>query len=433
MDASAVADFPAAADSPIERRIFRKIAWRMLPVLAMAYVFNSLDRVNVGFAAITMNADIGLSATTFGYGSGMLFIGYCLFEVPSNLMLFRFGSRVWLSRIMISWGLISAATMFATGPYTYCIGRFLLGVAEAGFFPGAAYYLSQWFPPKHRATIFGWFTVAFPVAALIGSPLSAFLLGLHGVGGLAGWQWMFLVEGIPSVILGLILLFTLTETPAEAPWLTAEEKQIVTAAIKAEVREHEVIDIWKSISDHRVVMLAIIEIGWLVGAYGISLWLPLILKAQNLTTSQIGLLLIIPGAVGCVATIGWSRIADLSGRRLNHLSAMLLVAAVGTAAAGLSSSFVVAFIGLTAAVATTHSTRAVFWVVPTRFLSGIALASGLAFINSVGTLGSFVGSSLMGWLKDVSGTYSLGLTVVASFLTVSGLLCLVLKRYVRVD
>jgi MFS family permease len=284
-----------------ERRVFAKIGWRLMPILIVAYIFNYLDRNNVGFAGLTMNQAIGLTATQFGFGAGVFFVGYCVFEIPSNLALYRVGARVWLSRIMISWGLMSAATSFAVGPNSFYALRLLLGVAEAGFFPGVAFYLGTWFPAQYRTRMIAWFMVAIPVSSVIGGPISGWLLGLDGVGGLAGWQWMFLLEGLPVVFVGLSLLWLLADRPEDVSWLNDDERRIVRDRLAAEQRPREVRRFAVAIRDVRVILLALVQFGFLVGSYAIGIFLPLILREGQLTDIEIGFV-----SSGCyvVAVIG---------------------------------------------------------------------------------------------------------------------------------
>jgi MFS transporter, ACS family, tartrate transporter len=416
----------------IEKRAFAKIAWRLLPLLIVAYIVNFIDRTNIGFAALTMNKDVGLSATELGYGAGILFLGYCFFEVPSNIALYRFGARIWLSRIMVTWGLISMAMMLTTGPKSFYVLRFLLGVAEAGFFPGVAFYLSQWFPAQYRARILAWFLFGIPASALIGGPVSSLLLELNGVAGLAGWQWLFLVEGVPAVILGVLLLIFVTDTPEQATWLTAEEKAIVRARITAEPKERERRHLWASLKDPRVLILAAVQFCFLVGAYGVNIFMPLILKGQNFSNFTVGFLTAVPSLIACVGMILWAGATDRSGGRINGLALTCIVSGVGLGIAVLLSNyFLIAFAGLTAAVLGTSTARAIFWSIPTRFLSGIGAAGGLAFINSIGTIGGFVGPSLMGYLKDATGSFNAGLAGLSAFLFVSVALTYSLRFFIQ--
>lgn len=432
MSSIAVASSTIKGDTAEVERVFGKIAWRILPLLMLGYIFNSLDRVNVGFGALKMNQAIGLSVTQFGYGASLLFIGYLVFEIPSNVVLYRIGARFWLARIMITWGLISAGTAFVVSPTSFYILRFSLGVAEAGFFPGVAFCLAQWFPPNYRARIFAWFMLSVPLSGLIGGPLSGLLLGMDGYAGLAGWQWMFIIEGLPSAILGILALWTLADGPEKASWLTSDERRLASERIKTEIREREVSHLWESMKDIRVLTLAGVEVGWLIGTYGVSIWLPLIIKTQNFSDLNIGILTAIPAGVSCIVMLIWARAVDRSGRKIDNLAAMLLLGGLGLVLAGLTTHvFVVSFIGLAVSIVATNTVRTVFWTIPSRFLSGIGMASGFAFINSVGTLGSFIGTFIVGWLKGMTNSYSLGMIVMAFFLFLATLLSLGLKLFIR--
>src|SRR6476646_821634 len=269
-------------------RVFNKVAWRLLPVLTIAYVFNYLDRNNIGFAALTMNREVGLTATQFGRGAGVLFVGYCFLEVPSNLILYRVGARRWLSRIMISWGLISAATVFVEGPWSFYLLRFLLGAGEAGFFPGVAFYLGHWFPAEDRTRVIAGFSVAIPLSSVIGGALSGAWLPMDGLLGLAGWKWLFILEGLPVAVLGLVVLAVLTERPEEAAWLTDDEKRIIHERVSGEVRHHEVRQLLPALKDPRVLILGAVQFGFLVGSYGVGIWLPQIIKLGHLSNLKIG-------------------------------------------------------------------------------------------------------------------------------------------------
>jgi MFS family permease len=416
----------AAADAsildPAEEQIFRKIAWRVLPLLTAACIVNFLDRTNVGFAALTMNQALGITPAQFGYGAGILFLGYCFLEVPSNLALYHFGARKWLARIMITWGFVSVATIFVVGPKSFYALRFLLGVAEAGFFPGVAFYLSQWFPRQFRARIFAWFLIGIPASSLIGGPISGLLLQMHGVAGLAGWQWLYLVEGAPAVILGIAILVLLTETPGTAKWLTDAEKAVVARRLQMEVRVRAEHRFWHSLRDRRVVMLALIQFTFTIGAYGVAIFLPLIIKAQNFSNLTVGFISAVPSLVACVVMIIWAGVVDRGQRKLLHLACMCILSGLGLVLAIGTGSFIVALAGLTAVVVGTNTARAVLWTIPPRFLSGAAAAGGLALINSVGTVGGVVGPSIMGELRELTGSFDAGRLVLAGFLFVSAAL-----------
>ena len=425
-----LSDTATAASEADEKRIFARIAWRILPLLTLAYIVNFLDRTNVGFAALTMNREIGLTATQFGYGAGILFIGYCLFEVPSNVALYRLGARLWLARILISWGLISMATVFAVGPISFYLLRFLLGAAEAGFFPGAAFYLTLWFPREYRARIYAWFLIAIPASAVVGGPLSGGLLALDGWLGLAGWKWLFLAEGLPAVVMGLLLLALMVDTPQKAKFLSPAERDLVVRRLAAEPKVRERRHLWESLKDGRVLTLALVQFTYTVGAYGVAIFLPLILKEQQFTNVVVGWLTALANLFACVIMIVWAGFIDRSGKAVLNLAITCLVSGFGLVLAITVHSFIPAFIGLTIAVVGTSTARAVLWTIPTRFLSGLAAAGGLAFINSVGIFGGFVGPSIMGFMKDLSGSFDSGLIAMAGFLFVATTLALFTRRYI---
>jgi MFS transporter, ACS family, tartrate transporter len=422
---------PASDETDVERRAFSKIAWRILPVLVLSYIFNYIDRTNIAVAGLTMNHDIGLTASQFGYGAGILFLGYCLFEVPSNLALYRFGARLWIARIMISWGLISGAMMFVSGPKSFYLLRFTLGVAEAGFFPGVAYYLSSWFPATYRARIIGWFLVAIPASSLIGSPLSAFLMRLDGTLGIAGWKWLYMLESIPCVLLGFAVAFLMTERPEEARWLSAEERNVVIAKLRSETRVRPVSTLLAAFTDRRVWLLSGIYLGFSIGSYGIQIWLPLIIKQAGFSDFNVGLLTAIPYLFSVIGMILWASSVDRYGRRINNVVIACLLGALGFFVALKSGSFAVSMVGLSLALVGVNSARAVFWAIPPRFLTGIAAAGGLALINSVGTAGGFVGPSIIGWLKQETGSFTAGLMAMCGFLLAAALLSVALRYSVE--
>ncbi|APT60278.1 hypothetical protein RGI145_23385 (plasmid) [Roseomonas gilardii] len=422
---------PPISAEALKRSAFRKVIWRMLPILTLAYAFNFLDRTNIGFAALQMNRDIGLTATQFGWGAGILFVGYCGFEVPSNMLLYRYGARLWISRIMISWGLLSCAMSFVSGPISFYLLRFVLGVAEAGFFPGIAYFLSAWFPAEYRARILSWFLVAIPVSSLIGGPLSGFLLEMDGALGLAGWQWLFVVEGAPAAIIGIVLLFVLTDRPQDAHWLTPDERQAIITSIESEKRDRAVSRLGVALRDIRVWMCTVVYLGFTVGSYGIQIWLPLILKGQDLTNMQVGWVSALPYLAASIGMILWARSADRSGRKIVNLTACCLLGALGFLLAISTGRFDLSLLGLAAALVGVTSARAIFWSIPTRFLTGIAAAGGIAFINTVGTTGGFFGPTIVGWLKDATGSFEAGLLAMAGFLAVSTLFAFLLRLVIR--
>jgi ACS family tartrate transporter-like MFS transporter len=415
----------------IEQRVLRRNAWRLIPILTLAYIVNYLDRTNLSFAALTMNKDIGLTSTQFGIGAGILFVGYCAFEIPSNLALYRFGARLWIARIMITWGIISAAAAFVTDAYGFYLMRFLLGVAEAGFFPGVAYFLGAWFPPQYRARILAWFLVGIPLSSLIGAPISGLLLELDGLLGLKGWQWLFIIEGLPAVVLGVVVARMLADTPEKAGWLSAEEKQALATMLAQERRERAKTNVLAALADRRVLICALVQFGFTLGSYGVGIWLPQIIKGHDLSNFTVTLLSAIPYVFASAAMIIWAWGVDRSGRKISNLTLACGLAAIGLVGSMLSGALAPALIGLTVALIGVTSARAIFWTIPTRFLVGIGAAGGLAFINSIGTLGGFAGPYLMGFMKDQTGSFEAGLLTMAGLLAVTTLLAASLKLVIK--
>jgi MFS transporter, ACS family, tartrate transporter len=423
---------PVAASSALdaERRVFAKIGWRLMPILILAYIFNYLDRNNVGFAGLTMNQAIGLSATEFGFGAGVFFVGYCLLEIPSNIALYRVGARLWLSRIMISWGLMSAATALASGPNSFYALRLLLGAAEAGFFPGVAFYLGTWFPAQYRTRMIAWFMVAIPISSVIGGPISGWLLTLDGFGGIAGWQWMFISEGLPVVLIGISLLWLLADRPEDVPWLTDEERRLVRERLAAEQRPREVRHLSVAVRDVRVIILALVQFGFLVGSYGIGIFLPLILREGKLTEIEVGFVSSACYVAAVIGMILWAGHVDRGASKVVNLALSCVVSACGfLGAIVFRNNFWVSVIWMSVAVTGVNGARAIFWTIPPRFLTGMAAAGGLAFINSIGTTGGFVGPYVMGWLTDETGSFSAGLLAMSGFLILAAALAWSLRRF----
>ena len=416
-----------------QEQILRKNAWRLLPVLTVAYVVNYLDRTNIGFAALTMNREIGLTATQFGWGAGILFAGYCVFEIPSNLALYRYGARLWIARIMITWGIVSAAMAFIGSAWSFYLLRFLLGVAEAGFFPGVAFYLAFWFPAQYRARILAWFLVAIPVSSLIGGPLSGALLELDGLLGIAGWKWLFVAEGLPAVLLGVAVAFVLADRPETAPWLDASEKQTLAAMLAAEVRDRAQSSFVAALKDVRVVICALVQFGFTLGSYGVGIWLPQIIKASGLANLTVALLSAVPYLFASAAMIWWAMLVDRSGKKIGHLTITCALGTLGLVASVLWPALAPAMASLTLALVGITAARAVFWTIPVRFLTGVGAAAGLAFINSIGTIGGFAGPYLVGFMKDAYGTFQAGLLAMAAILLVTTALAASLKLFVRVE
>ncbi len=416
-----------------QEKILRKNAIRLLPILTFAYLINYLDRTNISFAALTMNRDIGLTATQYGRGAGIFFIGYCLFEIPSNLALYRFGARLWIARIMITWGLLSIAMVLVGGVWSFYVLRFLLGVAEAGFFPGVAFYLAFWFPAQYRARILAGFLVAIPFSTVVGAPLSGLLLELDGMLGLAGWKWLFILEGLPAVVVGFVVAYLLADRPEAAHWLDPQEREVLAGMLAAEPRERVRVGIIEAIRDPRVIICALVQFGFTLGSYGILFWLPQIIKANGLSNLEVTTLTAIPYGFATLAMIWWALIVDKSGKKIGNLVLTCGLGAVGLVVSVLTDQLAIGLIGLTLALIGITSARAVFWTIPTRFLTGVGAATGLAFINSIGVAGGYFGPELMGTLKDLTGGYFAGLLTMAGILAASALLAASLKLLIKLE
>jgi MFS transporter, ACS family, tartrate transporter len=416
------------AKSDIEASTIRAISWRLIPFLVLAYFFSYLDRVNLGFAALTMNAELKFTPLIFAWGAGIFFIGYFLFEVPSNLALERFGASRWIARIMVTWGIISGLMALVSGEWSFYILRFLLGVAEAGFFPGIILYLTYWYPAEYRARFLAAFAIAVPVSTVIGAPVSGLLLGLDGVMGLQGWQWLFVVEGVPSVLLGLVTWFYLTDKPERATWLTSEQKAWLAAKLKAETAAKQAashLTLGEALSSPKVIMLSLSYFGFVGALYGMQFWLPQIVKAFGLTNAQTGFVTAIPYLFGTIAMILWARHSDSSRERVMHVGLPLLLTAVALAVSSTISDPILTMVVLTIAAIGVFCTFAVFWTLPTAWLSGTAAAGAIALINSIGNLAGFGGPYLIGWVKEATGSTSTGLLVLAVLPLIGGLLVLV--------
>lgn len=414
----------------VQQSAMRKTAWRFVPVLVLAYVFNYLDRTNVGFASLTMNKDLGLTATQFGWGAGIMFISYCVFEIPSNLAMYRFGARRWIARIMISWGFAAAATMFAVGPYSFYFIRFMIGVAEAGFNPAVYFLFAQWFPAQYRTRVLAWFLASIPVSSLIGGPLCGILLQMHGFLGLAGWKWLFVIEGLPAVLTGIAAFYLLGDEPKTASWLTAEERNALVTMLAEEKQDRPRKDLLAALKDVRVFILAGIIFAFTLGSIGMAVWLPQILKGYGLSTLKIGFVSSIPYLFGVAASIIWARYAERSGRSVLNLTIATLTTVIGLVFSVLSGALLPALVGITIGLVGLSSIRPVFWSIPPRFLTGVAAAGGLAFINSVGNLGGLVGPLMIGYLKDRTGSLRSGVLGMAVFMLLATVLAASLRTLV---
>ena len=417
-------------DMDIEKRTLRKITWRIVPFIMILYLIAYIDRVNIGFAAITMKEDLGFTSSILGFGAGIFFLGYFLFEVPSNIILHKVGARIWIARVMVTWGIIAGGMAFVESSTSFYVMRFLLGVAEAGFFPGIILYLSYWFPARNRAGVIALFMAAAPIATAIGSPISAALLEMHGIMGLAGWQWMFQIEAIPAVILGVVVFFYMTDRPEKAAWLKPDEREWLVKTMQAEDankggQQHH--SILRGLANPRVLALALIYFGTSAGLYTLGIWAPQIIKELGVSSMTVGLLNAIPPIISVVAMILWSRHSDKTNERTWHVALACLTAAVGLAIAASTGSMFGLIAALTIVNVGISCSKPPLWSMPTMFLSGAAAATGIATINSIGNLGGFAGPAMIGWVKDQTGSFAGGLYFVAGLLILSTVLTLVLS------
>jgi MFS transporter, ACS family, tartrate transporter len=414
----------------LEKRTMDKVTWRLVPFLMLCYFIAYLDRVNVGFAGATMSRDLALSAGAFGGAAGIFFIAYFFFEVPSNLALDRFGARRWIARIMFTWGIISGAQAFVTGEISFNIVRLLLGIAEAGFFPGIIFYLTLWFPAAYRARIVGLFMFAIPISTVIGAPISGLVLNLEGVAGLHGWQWMFIIEAVPALAMTFIVWFYLTDRPLEAHWLHQEESAWLQDRLDAERRNRESIVhlTWlRSLRDPRVIALGFVYMGMNIPQYGLSFFLPQIVKAfGGLSNFEIGVVTALPYVVGAVGMILWGRHSDRTRERKWHVVVPLAVIVLGLALAAVTPSPTVKMLWLCIAGFGFFAVLPVFWTLPTALLSGTAAAAGIAAVNSIGNLGGYFGPQIFGLLRDATRTDLAGLMFLAGCAVVGIVIVLVL-------
>ena len=410
----------------LDARLSLKLLWRIIPFVMLLYFVSFLDRVNVGFAALSMNRALGLSPASFGLGGGLFFIGYVLFEVPSNLILYRVGARRWIARVMVSWGLVAAASAFVVGPRSFYVLRFLLWVAEAGFFPGIILYLSLWFPSRQRATAAAWFMAAAPLSTALGSPLSGAIMQLPTVAGLADWQMLYLVEAAPAILLGFAVLRFLTDTPAQARWLLPQERRRLTETLQQEADARQAQGghsgaVMPALRDPRVLALALIYFGTSAGLYTLGLWVPLIIHQYGFNAWDTGLLTGIPGVAAVLAMLLWAGHSDRTQERSWHVIIPCVAACLGFILAGraqTAAAFIAAIVLVNVGVS---AAKPPLWTLPGTFLSGAGAAAGIALINSLGNLGGFVGPATIGWLRGSTGGYATGLYAVGALLGVSAL------------
>jgi len=414
-----------------ENAVFRRIAWQLLPFLAICQLFAFLDRGNVGFAALTMRGDLAMSATAYGLGAGIFFVGYFLCEVPSNLMLLRFGPRRWIARILITWGLISAATAIAWDAWSFLGLRFLLGLAEGGFFPGILFFLSQWFPSAWRARMVSLLLVAIPLSSVVGALLAGWLLGLNGLLGLHGWQWLFIIEGLPCCVLGLVLFLRLPASIKEAQFLSPAQRQLARAVLDADQATRSKVSATgfrDMLRQPRVWAMAFVFFCVSMTNGSVNFFAPQIIKQAGFSNMTVGLLAAIPYSVGVLAVLVWGWHSDRHNERRWHVVIPLVVAAIGIAITAASETITIQIAGLTFAGLGMFSVLAILWTLPGEFLVGAAAAGGIAVINSIGNLGGFAGPVVVGVLKDITGSFSGGLLIDAVVLLVATGVVLTITR-----
>jgi MFS transporter, ACS family, tartrate transporter len=419
-----------------ETHVVRKLRRRILPFAMLLYFVSFLDRVNVGFAAFSMNKAIGLSPAEFGFGGGIFFVGYILFQVPSNMVLYRVGARVWIARVVIAWGLVAAGSAFVVGPYSFYALRFLLGVAEAGFFPGILLYLTLWFPARHRAVAIAAFMAAAPLSTAVGSPISGALMELPRMAGLSNWQWLFILEALPAVILGFVVMKFLADRPEDAAWLEPAEREWLIAKLREErapapPRSGNLASAWAVLRDPRVLGLAFIYSGSSAGLYAVGLWSPLIIKQFGFSPLAVGWINAIPSIVAAVGMIAWGRSSDRMMERSWHVAIPCLLACAGLVWAGMAQAAIPAVAALAIVSFGSNAPKPPLWAVPSMFLSGAGAAAGIAWINSLGNIGGFIGPILIGWMKGRWGSYAGGLDAIGVMLALSAFLMLGMSRHLQ--
>src|SRR6202162_3920339 len=414
-------------DDLIEKSAMRKLSIPPLPFAILSYLLAYIDRINVSFAALTMRGDLKISAAEYGFALGTFYWGYFIFEVPSNVVLEKVGARLWIARIMITWGILAGLTAIVVGPTSFGVVRFLLGVAEAGFFPGIVLYFTYWFPTYHHARIVSGFLIGLPIAVSLGAPVSTALLGLDGLYGLKGWQIMYLAEGVPTVLIGIVTLFVLTDRPAQAKFLTAEEKDWLSAKLDSERKAKEAVRTFSMLQgmfDLKVLLLALNYFGIVVASLGILFFVPQIIKAIGVTSNMtVGWLTMIPYISGGIGLVSWGLVSDRMNERRWNLLGACLVSTIGLVIAGMTIGSWWAMVGLSIAPFGFYGAKGPFWAMPPMIMTGTAAAASIAWINSIGNLGGFFGPWYVGVIKDWTGSYAGGLYGLAFLCLISAVIC----------
>jgi ACS family tartrate transporter-like MFS transporter len=409
-------------------QVFLKCAWRLMPLMMLLYFVNIMDRVNVGFAALTMNRDLGFSPAVYGFGAGAFFLGYALFQVPANMILERVGARRWISLILLLWGAFSASNAAVSGPAGFYTVRISLGLVEAGFYPGMILYLTYWFTKPYLGRLVAIFMAALPLANIVGGPLSSLILGMNGVLRLAGWQWLFLIEAAPAILLAFAVLKFLPDGPGKAAWLSCDEKSVIAAQLQGDDTAQHV-SFWPAFADARIYALAIVYFGYAVGNYGVGLWLPQIVQGMGVSNLTTGFVVTIPYIASVFAMIFWGRSSDRSGERIWHVALPAMLMAACLIIASLVHSNLMIFLALSLVVVGALALQGPFWVLPSTWLGGAAAASGIAFINAIGTGGGgFFGPYVLGLMREATGGFAAGMAVLAVAPALSAVVVLLLGR-----
>jgi ACS family tartrate transporter-like MFS transporter len=422
------------SEAALERTTMRRVYWRLLPFLLLLYIISWLDRVNVSFAKLQMGPDLGIGDAAYGVGAGLaFFLSYALCEVPSNLLLARYGARVWIARIMVTWGIISVGMMFVQGVWSFYVLRFLLGAAEAGFLPGIIYYLSHWFPRSYRAKAVSWFMIGIPLSVVFGAPLSGWIMqSMDEYLGLHGWQWMFVIEGFPAVLLGFVVLGYLTEKPSDARWLSEAQRNWLSQRIASEHEEahqRQGLPVLAALSHPVAWLLAVIMFCCQTGSYGLTFWVPSIVNSlSGYTELEVGLFSAIPYVAAAIGMVLVSMSSDRTGERFLHVAIPSLVGAAGFIAVGMFASPGLAMAALAVAAVGDYCTRGPFWALPGKFLTGSALAGSIALINAMGAVGGIVGPTAVGWLKQTTGSFVAPMMALSGVLVLGAILTLWLRR-----
>ncbi len=403
----------------------RRVYWRIIPVVFLGFVISFLDRTLLSFVSLRMNQDLRLTPIGYAFGAGLFFLSYVSLEIPSNILLERYGARRWLSRIMITWGFVTIASAFIMGPASFYAMRFLLGLAEAGLFPGILLYMTYWFPSDHRAKTTALFTMALPISVVIGGPLASVMLSIGDIGGMAPWRWTFIIGGIPAVLLGILTWFTMASRPISAAWLSEQEKCLLLDRLRAEEHpddQRHTRSLWAALQDRRVILLALLHFFWAIGLYSAALWLPQVVSKLGLSNGEVGWAMAVPALLGAAAMFAWGAYSDRTKQRRRHAMIANLVGAAGLVGSALFTQPALAMLSITVGMIGIYCYSAVFYPIPQAILRGRGAASGIAFITAFSNLAGFVGTYMVGWLNMRFGNFTYALLALATSLVISAAL-----------